>query len=584
MCKRKFQGKIGSIGSQYRMNLLTSSIYAPKLWLKNYRAGHSGTREFPQMSLLDLFDAARRLDDGRPALMYFDGALSYRQLDEMSGTLAVYLLRSGFARGDRLAICMQNMPQFVIAALATWKAGGIVVPISPMNQVREIDLIVEDCRPHTLLCLDILFDDVISRAETVKRLGVSVICTAAHYLQSSNDRRVLPDPARSQQTRDCIDLSHILESHTILTTRVPVQADDLAFLVYTSGTTGVPKAALISHSNASVNARCVAAWYDFKPQAGPVLAIAPLFHVTGLVGHMALSWAMASPMILMYRFEASLVIDTIRARQPVFMVGAITAYNALIHHPNSSADLFDSFHVLVSGGAAISPSIIDEILEKTGRYVHNGYGLTETSAGVICVPFEARAPVDPVSGALSIGVPAFDVHAWIADDSGAPVTVGQIGEIVISGPAVARGYWNKPEESAVNMRPDGFRTGDIGFVDTDGWFYLVDRKKDMINSSGYKVWPREVEDVLVSHPAIYEASVVGTPDAYRTESVCAVISLHPGVTIDLEDLRRWCQDRLAVYKRPREYVILDALPKTPTGKVLKRELRVMLAERSQAGK
>jgi len=564
------------------MSTLVSSIYPPQLWLKNYGAGHSETLALPPISLLDLFEAARSLDDDQPALMYFDASLSYRELNELSGTLAAYLLRSGFATGDRLAICMQNMPQFVIAALAAWKAGGVVVPISPMNQVREINLLVEDCRPHTLLCLDVLYDDVISRAESVKRLGVSVICTAAGYLQTRNDQRVLPDPALSHRARECIDLSQVLEARTILTIRAQVQADDLAFLVYTSGTTGVPKAALISHGNASVNARCVAAWYDFKPRAGPVLAIAPLFHVTGLVGHMALSWAMASPMILMYRFEPSLVIDTIRARRPVFMVGAITAYNALIHHPKASADLFDSFHVLVSGGAAISPSIIDEILAKTGHYVHNGYGLTETSAGVICVPYNARAPVDPISGALSIGVPAFDVQAWIADDSGAPVAVGQIGEIVISGPAVARGYWNKPEESAASMRRDGFRTGDIGFVDTNGWFYLVDRKKDMINSSGYKVWPREVEDVLVSHPAIYEASVVGIADPYRTESVCAVISLHPSVPFDMEDLKRWCHERLAVYKRPREYVVLDALPKTPTGKVLKRELRVMLANRAKS--
>ncbi|MGC1459190.1 MAG: AMP-binding protein [Steroidobacteraceae bacterium] len=565
------------------MSKLGLSGYTPELWLRNYRPGHGGNLELPPMSLLDLFEAARSLNEDQPALMYFDDSLSYDQLDEMSGTLAAHLLRNGFATGDRLAICMQNMPQFVIAALAAWKAGGIVVPISPMNQVREINAVIEDCRPHTLLCLDILYDDVISRAESVKRLGVSVIVTGAQFLQAGIDQRVLPDPALSRRTRDCIDLPQILEARTTLTTPAPVQPDDLAFLVYTSGTTGVPKAALISHGNASVNARCIAAWYDFQPQAGPVLAIAPLFHVTGLVGHMALSWAMSSPLILMYRFEASVVIDTIRARHPIFMVGAITAYNALIHHPNASANLFDSFHVLVSGGAPISPSIIDEILAKTGHYVHNGYGLTETSAGVICVPYGTKAPVDHASGALSIGVPAFDVHAWIADDAGAPVAIGQIGEIVISGPAVARGYWNKPEESASSMRPDGFRTGDIGFVDANGWFYVVDRKKDMINCSGYKVWPREVEDVIVSHPAIYEASVIGIPDPYRTESVCAVISLHADVSLDLENLKQWCQDRLAVYKRPREYVILDALPKTPTGKVLKRELRVMLAHRAQAG-
>jgi long-chain acyl-CoA synthetase len=559
------------------------SMYAPKLWLKNYRAGHSAHLDTPPMSLLELFDAAMRPDENGSALTYFDRSVSFRELDEMSSTLAAFLIEHGFVAGNRLAVYLQNMPQFVIAVLAAWKVGGVVVPINPMNVEREVNAILVDCRPHTLICLDYLYDGIISRDEEVQRQGIRVIATSAHYLQGRNDRRVLPDPALSQRTRDCVDLSDFLEARKTLSTRTRVLGGDLAFLVYTSGTTGAPKAALISHSNVCDNARRIAAWYDFPPQTGPVLAIAPLFHITGLVGHMALSWALSAPLILMYRFEPSVVIDAMRANRPAFTVGAITAYNALIHHPDATADLFDGFHALVSGGAAISPSVIEEIRAKTRRYVHNGYGLTETSAGVICVPFGATAPVDPVSGALSIGVPAFDVHAWIADDAGEPVPVGQAGEIVISGPSVARGYWNKPEESNASMRPDGFRTGDIGFVDSDGWFYLIDRKKDMINSSGNKVWPREVEDVLVSHPAVYEAAVIGVPDAYRIESVCAVISLHPGLPVDLEDLKEWCRARMAVYKRPREYVILDTLPKTATGKVLKRELRAMVAGRAKMG-
>jgi long-chain acyl-CoA synthetase len=559
------------------------SMYEPKLWLKNYRAGHTAHLDTPPMSLPDLFDAAMRPHEDGSAVVYFDRSLSFRELDEMSSTLAAFLIQDGFVAGNRLALYLQNMPQFVIAALAAWKAGGIVVPINPMNQEREVKAILVDCRPHTLICLDYLYDSIISRDEEVRREGISVVATSAHYLQGRNDRRILPDPALSQRTRDCVDLSDILDVPKTLSTRMRVLPEDLAFLVYTSGTTGVPKAALITHSNVSDNARCIAAWYDFQPPTGPVLAIAPLFHVTGLVGHMALSWVLSAPLILMFRFEPSVVIDAIRANRPAFTVGAITAYNALIHHPDATADLFDSFHVLVSGGAAIPPSVIEEIRTKTHRYVHNGYGLTETSAGVICVPFGATAPIDPLSGALSIGVPAFDVHAWIADEAGAPVPVGQAGEIVISGPSVARGYWNKPEESNASMRPDGFRTGDIGFVDSDGWFYLIDRKKDMINTSGNKVWPREVEDVLVSHPAVYEAAVIGIPDPYRIESVCAVISLHPGLPFNLEDLKEWCRARMAVYKRPREYVVLDTLPKTATGKVLKRELRAMVGDRAKIG-
>jgi long-chain acyl-CoA synthetase len=561
-----------------------ASPYAPELWLRNYHAGHGAHLDVPPMTLLQLFDAAARTDSAAPAILYFDRVLSYQELDAMSDTLAAYLVEQGFVPGDRLAVCLQNMPQFVIAALAAWKAGGVLAAINPMQQPREVNSILADCKPHTLISLDYAWDDVISHTDEIRRQGIHVIVTSAHDLQSSNDRRTLPDQALSQRPRDCVDLSGILSLSRKLATRAPVRPADLAFLVYTSGTTGVSKAALITHANVSFNARSIAAWHDFKQRVGPVLGIAPLFHVTGLVGHVALAWAMAVPLILVFRFEPGVVIDAIRAHRPVFTVGAITAYNALIHHASAGADLFDSFHVLVSGGVAIPPSVIEDIRNKTGKYVYNGYGLTETSAGVICVPLGATAPVDPVSGALSIGVPTFDVHAWIADDAGAPVPVGQPGEIIISGPSIASGYWNKPDDSSANMRPDGFRTGDIGFVDAEGWFYLIDRKKDMINTSGNKVWPRDVEDVLVEHPAIYEAAVVGIPDPYRIETVCAVLRLHPGVEFDLENLKEWCRVRLAVYKRPREYVIMDALPRTASGKVLKRELRTLVAERVNASR
>ena len=366
------------------MSQSAHTAYAPELWLKNYRAGHGAHLNAPPMTVLELFDAARCAGEDRPALIYFDRTLSYRQLDEMSDSLAAYLVDNGFVARSRLALYLQNMPQFVIAVLAAWKVGGVVVPINPMNQEREVNAILVDCRPHTLICLDYLFDTIVSRDEEVRRQGILVLSTSAHYLQTRNDRRILPDSMLSERTRDCADLSRILEAHQISPARARVLPDDLAFLVYTSGTTGVPKAALITHGNVSYNARNIATWYDFQSNAGPVLAIAPLFHVTGLVGHMALSWVLSAPLILMFRFDAAVVIDAIRANRPAFTVGAITAYNALIHHPGATSDLFDSFHVLVSGGAAIAPSVVEEIRSKTRRYVHNGYGLTESSAGVIC--------------------------------------------------------------------------------------------------------------------------------------------------------------------------------------------------------
>jgi long-chain acyl-CoA synthetase len=217
--------------------------------------------------------------------------------------------------------------------------------------------------------------------------------------------------------------------------------------------------------------------------------------------------------------------------------------------------------------------VVEQFRKRTGLYIHNGYGLTETNAGVIAVPHRAQAPVDPASGALAIGVPKFNVRAWIADETGLPAPVGEAGEIVVSGPTVAPGYWRKPKESVDAMRPDGFRTGDIAFMDESGWFYLVDRKKDLIIASGYKVWPREVEDVLYAHPAVREAAVIGMSDTYRGETVKAVVSLKPGAAASVEDFIEWCRTRMAAYKRPHTIEIVEDLPKTVTGKILRRMLR-----------
>jgi len=217
--------------------------------------------------------------------------------------------------------------------------------------------------------------------------------------------------------------------------------------------------------------------------------------------------------------------------------------------------------------------VVAQFRARFGHYIRNGYGLTETTSPTHAVPLGREAPVDPRTGALSIGVPVYNVRAWISDDEGRPVPPGETGEIVVQGPMVVPGYWNKPAETAAAMRPDGFRTGDVGFMDAEGWFYVVDRKKDMINAAGYKVWPREVEDVLYTHPAVREAAVVGIADAYRGETVKAVISLKPGQETTAEDIIAFCRARMAAYKYPRTVAIIDELPKTPTGKILRRELR-----------
>ncbi len=551
---------------------LAATPYAAKPWLALYTQGLPKRIAPAHGDALSMFRAAVARAADRPALIYFDGALSYRDLDRMSDALAAVLVARGFAAGDRLAIYMQNMPQFLIAALGAWKAGGVAVPINPMNRERELTLIFQDAQPKALVCLDTLCAEVVDILPAAVARPAIVLTTSPLDLQTRNDARVLPH-ARAATPGGAEDLLAAIAAHQ---DAPPAQTsptpDDIAFLVYTSGTTGLPKAAMNTHANVAFNAQAIADWYSLQ-DGDAILGMAPLFHVTGLIAHVAMSWRLAAPLILSFRFDPGVVLEALAERRPAYMVSAITAFIALLNHADCTADKFASLKAVVSGGAPIPPAVVDEFRARTGHYIHNGYGLTETNAGVIAVPHKVVAPVDPASGALAIGVPKFNADVWIADETGAPAPVGQPGEIVVSGPSVSPGYWRKPAETADAMRGDGFRTGDVAFMDERGWFYIVDRKKDMIVASGFKVWPREVEDVLYMHPAVREAAVIGVKDAYRGETVKAVVSLRPGAQATREELVEHCRAKMAAYKRPQDIEIVDDLPKTVTGKILRRMLR-----------
>ena len=555
--------------------MLDAALYAGKPWLALYTPGLPATISAESEDLLTLFASAIQRADGGAAVHYFDRTLSYRALDSMSDALATALTDRGFVEGDRLAVYLQNMPQFLIACLAAWKAGGSVVPVNPMYRDHELTLMFADCTPKALVCLDTLWRDVVAPLPASAPMPAIVILTRAMDMQARNDPRVFGSADPLDRGKDTpADLLGLLASHEgrAPPVRAKANATDTAFLVYTSGTTGAPKAAMLSHGNVVFNSAAMARWYSLQ-QGDPILAMAPLFHVTGLVGHVALSWTLAAPLILCFRFEPGVVLDALLERRPAWTVSAITAFIALMNHKDARPDHWSSLKAIVSGGAPIPPSVVEEFRRRTGHYIHSGYGLTETAAGVIAVPHGREAPVDPNSGALAIGVPKFGVSAWVATEEGRHAPVGETGEIVVSGKGVASGYWRKPKETAEAMRTDGFRTGDVGFMDADGWFYLVDRKKDMIIASGYKVWPREVEDVLYAHPAVREVAVVGVKDPYRGESVKAFVSLKPGVVAEPQKLVDWCQKHIATYKRPHEIEILAELPKTVTGKILRRLLK-----------
>jgi long-chain acyl-CoA synthetase len=547
-------------------------VYRRRPWLSLYPSTVPPELELAWPDALSLFRAAVERAPDAPAVHYFDGSTTYRELDALSDALAAALIARGVARGDRVALFLQNVPAFPLAMLAAWKLGAAVVPINPMNREREVALLLADSTPKALICHDSLHRDVVARSQRTDAPPPVTLVVSPLEGQTRNEPRLFAGVERiaceGAERLESVLARHAGERPPHL---VPA-ADDLAFLVYTSGTTGLPKGAMNTHRNVSYNAQAYRDWIGLEDGVG-VLALAPLFHITGLVGHILAAMITASPLTLAYRFEPLVMLEAAAERSPGFTVAAITALNALMSHPEARRDHLASLKALYSGGAPIPPAVVEAFEAKFGLYIHNIYGLTETNSPTHAVPFGLRAPVDPVSGALSIGVPIPGARVWIARDDGAPAAPGEAGEIVSQGPMIVPGYWNKPAETAEAMRPDGFRTGDVGFMDEDGWFYLVDRKKDMINAAGYKVWPREVEDVLYTHPAVREAAVVGVPDAYRGETVKAVVSLRPGVSVTPQALIEYCKARMAAYKYPRLIEIAAELPKTVTGKILRRELR-----------
>ena len=281
-----------------------------------------------------------------------------------------------------------------------------------------------------------------------------------------------------------------------------------------------------THGNVVFNSQAYRQWCGLGPD-DVILGVAPLFHITGLIAGVTTSLLLGAPLVLAYRFEPSAMLETIRDERATFTVGSITVFIALMNAPDAQREALASLTRIWSGGAPIPPSTVKAFQAQFGQYIHNIYGLTETTSPSHGVPYDATAPVDDASGALSVGVPVFNTVVRIVGDDGQDLPAGEVGEIVTSGPMVVPGYWNKPEETAHALPGGALHTGDVGYMDATGWFYIVDRKKDQINAGGYKVWPREVEDVLYQHEAVREAAVVGVPDAYRGETVKAYVSLRP---------------------------------------------------------
>lgn len=539
-----------------------AAFYAAKPWEKLYPAGWT-LPESPFPTMLDWLDATVGEHGGRAALRYFESEIGWAELDRMSDAFAAWMSDRGVSHGDRVAIILQNVPGFVVAVFAAWKLGAIPVPSNPLYRGPELARIFTDCTPKVVVA------DPGQLAEIESGL-VAAGLDAAIILTAPEDFRDEAFPVRE----DGRSLTGILESHRARRAEpVNLSGDDLGLIMYTSGTTGTPRGAMVRHrsivSNALMYRNLTSVHAD-----GRILAAAPLFHITGYVCHLGAAVVSGASLVLPYRMQADLVLPLIRRHRPTNITAAITAYNALMNAPGATADDFRSFDAVTTGGAPVPPALHAEVNDRLGVSLYIGYGMTETTAPTVFTPFGVPIPADEERGVLSIGIPIPGVEILVCDDEGIVVPAGTEGELWMRGPQIMAGYWGREAETAAVLTADGWlKSGDVAIMNPEGWIFLVDRKKDVIIASGFKVWPTEVEDVIYSHPAVREAAVIGVPDPYRGETVKAVVSLKPGAIADEDDLRTFCRARLTGYKQPRLFEILDDLPKTVTGKIHKVVLR-----------
>ncbi len=518
-------------------------------WRAQYATGIPDSFPLPEGDLASALEESAQRKPEQTAIVSMDRTIRFDELNELAGRFAARLAEWNVGAGDRVAICTQNDPEFVIAQFGAWKRAAIVVPLNPMFKAKELEYHLNDSGARVLVCLEEVYQD-----------------QGKQILASTAVEHVLATPAQFAES--------LAEAEPGARHRIQAAADDIAELVYTSGTTGKPKGAIGTHGNILYNAEVFRQWMKLG-DGDKILAAAPLFHVTGLVAEIATAILAGIPLVLFHRFDTATCLRMAAEHQTTFTVAAITAYIALMNDPGARPEVWASMTKCYSGGAPVAPSVVAEFEQKLGAYVHNIYGLTESNSPSHATPLGARAPVDPVSGALAIGVPIPGLDAKIVDlaDPSRDLGAGEAGELAMRGPMMTPGYWNNPEATRNAFHQGWFLTGDVAVMDEAGWFYIVDRKKDMIVASGYKVWPRDVEDVLYQHPAVREAAVIGVPDAYRGETVKAYVALKSGAVATAEEIIAFCRERMAAYKYPRQVEFLPEIPKTATGKFLRRQLR-----------
>lgn len=555
-------------------------------WLRHYEAGIPWAIDLPTQTLSEYLAHTAARYPKREAVRFFGRTIHYRELDEAVNRFAQSLIRLGVQPGDRVALILPNCPQIVIGYYGALRAGAIVVPCNPLYAEPELAHQLADAEVKVVLVLSLLFPKVQAIRHQVPTLEHVIVTNIKEYLPPIarvgftlfRERReghdvTLPEDGRTHW------LQTLLHSAPATAPEQTRTLDDLAVLQYTAGTTGIPKGAMLTHRNLVAVALQTHAWarnIEDPDGSDVVLGVIPIFHIYGQTVVMNFPIVSGGCMVLIPRFGIKEILESIDRERPTFFPGVPTMYAVLANAPNVGKYNLRSLKACISGAAPLPVSVQEQFERLTGARLVEGYGLSEA-------PVTHCNPILGERRAGTIGLPLPSTEAMVVDlETGTrPLPPGEVGELAVRGPQVMHGYWKRPDETARVFRDGWFLTGDIGRMSDDGYFQIVDRRKDMIIVGGLKVFPSEVESVLLQHPAVKEAVVVGIPDPYRGEMVKAFVVLQDGQAVTERELLAFCRERLAPHRVPREIEIRSELPKNLIGKVLRRKLiEEELAKRS----
>jgi long-chain acyl-CoA synthetase len=555
-----------------------SALDVPTPWLDHYPGDVSWQAQLDPISLPDMFDEAVRTHGDRPCTNFLGASMTYAEIGQWTNKLAAGLLARGIGRGHRVGLFLPNTPFYVAAYFAVLKTGAVVVNFNPLYTIEELEIQARDAGVVAMITLDLklLFDkvDALLASGVVQK---AVICPFPDILPPLKKvlfrlfkGKELADVSTQPEKGEILHWHDLIANDGSFTPAIIRPEEDAALLQYTGGTTGVPKGAMLTHANLTINVQQIIAW---SPQLNllheRIMGILPFFHVFAMTTVLNIAVRTGSEMILMPRFELDQAIKLLRKHKPTILPGVPTLYTALLNHKDIRKEDLSSLKLSISGGAPLPLEVRKRFEAFSGCRLVEGYGLSETS------PVATTNPMSGLEKDNSIGQPI--PGTWISirslDDPEKLMPLGESGEIYIRGPQVMQGYWNNDEATKAVMTGDYFRTGDVGYMDEFGFTYIIDRIKDMINCSGYKVYPRRIEDAIYEHDAVAEVTVIGIPDDYRGEAPKAFIKLKDGRKATADDIMEHLKPKLSKIEMPEEIEFRDELPKTMVGKLSKKELR-----------